>query len=168
MMLPRTLIIFAVLIVASCAAYDGRGLTPGEAGLEDVVAAMGEPAMHWRDADGSRQLAYPRGPAGFHTFMVRLGPNGKLQSIENVLDDRHLATIRAGMSKEDVLRLLGPSDAVKAVHFAARNELVWDWRYRQGFGDPMRMMVLFDAASGKVRSTMVQPEQSVSVETGAR
>lgn len=136
----------------------------GEAGPEDVYATMGQPAMRWQDPDGTQQLAYPRGPAGFHTFMVRLGPNGKMQSIENVLDEEHLATIRAGMSKEEVLRVLGPSDARLTVHFKTRDELVWDWRYRAISGEVMRMMVLFDATSGKVRSTMVLPEQSASVE----
>lgn len=164
----RTLLLLAAsLLVAACASYDGRGLTPGEASLEEVQATMGQPAMDWLDSDGSRQLAYPRGPAGFHTFMVRLGPNGKLQSIENVLDERHLATIRAGMSKEDVLRILGPSDTRLTVVFKARDELVWDWRYRAASGEYMRMLVLFDATSGTVRSTMVQREQWVGVEPNA-
>lgn len=152
------------LIVAACASYGGSGLRPGEAGLEDVYATMGQPAMQWQDPDGSRQLAYPRGPAGMDTFMVRLGSNGKLQSIENVLDEKHLADIRAGMRKEEVLRILGPSDANLTVYFKARDELVWDWRYRAHFNEPWRMLVLFDATSGTVRSTMVLPEQQYSVD----
>lgn len=163
-MLHRALLLSASLIIAACASYEGRGLRPGEARLEDVQTTMGQPAMQWQDPDGSRQLAYPRGPAGFHTFMVRLGPTGKLQSIENVLDERHLANVSVGMSKEEVLRVLGPSDARLTVYFKARDELVWDWRYRAISGEVMRMMVLFDATSGKVRSTMVLPEQSASVE----
>lgn len=163
-MLRTALPLAFALLVAACASYDGRDLAPGAARLEEVVATMGEPALQWREPDGSRQLAYPRGPAGVHTFMVRLGPDGKLQSIENVLDERHLATVRAGMSKEDVLRILGPSDARLTVYFKARDELVWDWRYRAAYGEYMRMLVLFDATSGQVRSTMVQPEQPVSIE----
>lgn len=163
-MLRRAPLILASLIVAACASYDGRGLKAGEAGLDDVQATMGQPAMQWQDPDGSRQLAYPRGPAGFHTFMVRLGANGKVQSIENVLDEPHLADVRAGMSKEEVLRVLGPSDTRLTVYFKARDELVWDWRYRAHSGEPMRMLVLFDATSGKVRSTMVQREQFTDVD----
>ncbi|MFA4968241.1 MAG: hypothetical protein WC540_01305 [Sulfuritalea sp.] len=164
----KTLLLASSLIVAACASYEGRGLKPGEATLDDVRATMGQPAMQWQDPDGSRHLAYPRGPAGFHTFMVRLGPNGKVQSIENVLDERHLATIRAGMNKEEVLRILGPSDARVTVYFPARDELVWDWRFRGMSSEPMRMMVLFDANSGKVRSTMVQREQFTDVEPTGR
>ncbi|KAF0162575.1 MAG: hypothetical protein FD157_3884 [Rhodocyclaceae bacterium] len=167
-MLLKALILASSLVVGACASYEGRGLKPGEASLEDVQATMGPPAMQWQDPDGSRQLAYPRGPAGFHTFMVRLGPDAKMQSIENVLDEEHLATICAGMSKEEVLRTLGPSDTRWTVYFAARDELVWDWRYRADSGEMMRMMVLFDATSGKVRSTMVQREVTVEVESSGR
>jgi hypothetical protein len=159
----RALILFSSLIVSACTSYSGSGLKPGEARLEDVHATMGPPALHWQDADGSRQLAYPRGPAGFDTFMVRLGPNGKLLSIENVLDEQHLATVRAGMSKEDVLRILGPSDANANAYFEARDELAWDWRFRV-FNEPWRMIVLFDSTSGKVRSTMIRPEQYLGAE----
>lgn len=165
-MLPRALILSASLLLAGCAAYDGGGLKPGAASLEEVHATMGQPAMQWQDPDGSRQLAYPRGPAGPHTFMVRVGPNGKVQSIENVLDEQHLAMIRAGMGKDEVLRILGPSDPRMTAYFAARDELVWDWRYIAYAGIYMRMMVLFDASSGKVRSTMVQPEGSANSDFG--
>ena len=161
-MLRIALVLSASLIVAACASYSGSGLKPGEASLEDVYLTMGQPSMRWQDPDGSQQLAYPRGPAGFDTFMVRLRADRKVQSIENVLDAEHLAKIRVGMSKEEVLRILGPSDPNLTVYFKARDELVWDWRYRAVANEPWRMMVLFDATSGTVRSTMVKPEDSVS------
>jgi hypothetical protein len=165
-MWQKIVMLLLLPLLGACASYDGRGLKPGEAGLDDVLATMGQPALRWRDPDGSQQLAYPRGPAGFHTFMVRLGPDGKLQAIENVLDERHLADVHAGISQEQVLRILGPSDARLTHYFKARDELAWDWRYIEPSGEPMRMMVLFDATSGKVRSAMKRPEHSVSVEAG--
>lgn len=90
--------------------------------------------------------------------MVRLDSDGRLRSIENVLDLRHLDLVRPGMSKDDVLRILGPSDEKLAVHFPARDELAWDWRFIEGFDAPMRMIVLFDATTGIVRSTQYQRE----------
>ena len=158
-MFRRSLTIPSLLLLAGCASYSGSSLLPGQAGLEEVVHTMGEPALRWQDADGSLQLAYPRGPAGFDTFMVRLGPDGRLRSIDRVLDPAHLAQVRPDMSQEQVLRLLGPPDANCTVYFKSRDELVWDWRYRAVSGEPTRMMVLFDNSSGRVRSTMVQPEQ---------
>ncbi len=119
---------------------------------------MGPPALRWQDADGSVQLAYPRGPAGFDTYMVRLGPDGRLQSIANVLDERRFARIRAGLTKDEVLRLIGPPDASRTAYFEARDELAWDWRFRDVFHDAARFIVLFDASAGIVRSTLTLRE----------
>jgi hypothetical protein len=148
------------MLLAACASFSGYGLKPGEARLEDVQALMGPPALRWQDADGSVQLAYPRGPLGFHTFMVMLGPNGRLQNIGNVLEEKSFARIRARMTKDEVLRVLGPPDYSRSVYFKARDELVWDWRFCQLYGNAARFLVLYDGASGTVRSTMIQTEYS--------
>ena len=145
-------------LLTACASYSGSGLKPGEARLEDVQSLMGPPALRWQEADGSVQLAYPRGPLGYHTFMVKLGPDGRLQSITNVLDDAGFAQIHAGLTKEQVLHVLGPPDYSLSVYFKARDELVWDWRFCSSFGVPARFQVLFDATSGTVRSAISQVE----------
>jgi len=150
--------LIATVLLGACASYSGAGLAPGEARLEQVEALMGPPALRWQDADGSIQLAYPRGPAGFETFMVKLGPNGRLQSIANVLNERTFAGIRAGMTKDEVLRLIGPPDYSRSAYFKARDELAWEWRIRQGYGDPVHFVVLFDATAGTARGTLIVPE----------
>jgi hypothetical protein len=152
--------LLAPLLLAACASYSGSGLKPGQARLDEVQSVMGPPAMRWQEPDGSVQLAYPRGPSGYHTFMVKLGPDGRLQGIANVLEEKSFARILPLMSKDEVLRVLGPPDYSRSVYFQARDELVWDWRYCQVFGNPARFLVLFDGASGGVRSTMTQPEYS--------
>jgi hypothetical protein len=144
------------MLLAACASYSGSGLKPGEARLEDVQALMGAPAIRWQDADGSIQLAYPSGPAGYDTFMARLGADGRLQSITNVLEPTSFAKIQPGMTKDEVLRVLGPPDYSRTVYFKARDELVWDWRCRLQSATPGRFLVLFDNTSGTVRSTMSQ------------
>jgi hypothetical protein len=146
--------LIATMLIAACASYSGSGLTPGVATLEQVQANMGQPAMRWQDPDGSIQLAYPRGPYGYHTYMVRIGPDGHLQSIENVLEDPTFRRIVPGLSKDEVLRLLGPPDESRSTYNKARNELAWEWRYRDAFNEPTRFIVLFDATAGTVRSTM--------------
>lgn len=139
------------LLAAGCASYDGRGLAVGTATETDVVGLMGTPAASWRDADGGRQLAFPRGPAGLHTYMVFLDPAGRLQRIENVLDDAHFARLRAGQTTSDeVARLLGPPG--ETVAFPRRRESVWDYRFRNAWGHEARYYVTFDA-QGVVRST---------------
>jgi len=150
--------LIATLLLAACTSYSGSGLAPGEARLQQVQALMGPPASSWKDADGSVQLAYPRGPAGFDTYMVKLGSDGRLQSIANVLDEQTFARIRAGMTKNEVLRLIGPPDYSRSAYFRARDELAWEWRFREVYGNPAHFAVLFDATAGSVRNTMILPE----------
>ncbi len=151
-------ILLAAMLLAACASYSGAGLKPDEAQLADVEAVMGVPAMRWDNADGSSQLAYPRGPIGLHTFMVRIRPDGRLDSITNVLDEAGFARIRPGMNKDEVLRVLGPPDPSRSVYFERRDELVWDWRFCEMRGTPGHFLVLFDATAGTVRSTLEQSE----------
>lgn len=153
--MKRWTFILAALAISACASYDGRALKLGTDTLESVLQTMGVPAMRWQDADGSVQLSYPRGPSSPDSFMVRIDKNGKLQSIRNVLVPEVIAQIKAGMSKEQVLRLIGPPDPGRTVYFKARDELAWDWRYDDRGDDLAYFTVLFDATSGTVRSTMV-------------
>ncbi len=156
------LVLTASLLLSACASYGGRGLKPGESTLAEVEATMGVPAMRWRNPDGSIQLAYPRGPAGFHTFMVEIGADGRLQSIDNVLDMKHFALIRPDMSEAQVLRILGPSTCGKS-YFARRDELVWQWRYLDDFRESAHFMVLFDGTKETVRSTMSTASGAVCI-----
>ena len=143
-------ILTAILLVA-CASYSGTGLNPGESRVEDVLRIMGDPAMRWQEPDGSQQLAYPR---GIHTFMVQIGADGKMQRIENVMHMKTFARISPGMTKNKVLRILGPSEPSGTAYFKARNELVWEWRYCDEWNEPARFDVLFDGSKETVRSTL--------------
>jgi hypothetical protein len=148
------MVFFAVLLLGACASYSGRDLKPGVDRLENVVEAMGQPAMRWQNPDGSVQLAYPRGPMGYHTYMVHIGSDGKLQQIENVLDEKNFARIQPGMTKEDVLHIIGPSYAPWTAYFKARDELAWEWRYCNTWNAATRFHVLFDNSKATVRKTM--------------
>ena len=148
----------AAVLLCSCASYSGRGLTPGKASVDDVIATMGEPAMRWQNPDGSMQLAYPRGPAGFNTFMVLVGQDQKLQRIEGVLNPTYFSLIQRGMTKDQVLRILGPSEPSWTAYFKRRDELVWEWRYCSMWIEASRFDVLFDGSTGTVRSTSERPE----------
>ncbi|MDR2452923.1 MAG: hypothetical protein LBE85_14430 [Candidatus Accumulibacter sp.] len=149
----------SILALSGCAGYGGSDLKPGESRLADVIASMGAPAMRWRDADGRGQLAYPRGPAGTQTFMVFLAADGRLQRIEKVLDREHFARIEAGRSDEDeVLRLLGPIASPRnETYFERRDELVWSYLFCDSWNQEAYFDVLFDAATGIVRSTQQRP-----------
>lgn len=150
----------ALVALGGCAGYGG-GLVPGQASADDVLRTMGTPALQWTDADGSRQFAYPHGPMGVHTFMVFIGPDNRLQRIDNVLDEDGFAQIRPGMDKAQVLRALGPPEPAWTVYFKARDELAWEWRYCDVWAQYARFDVLFDATREVVRSTLSQRESQV-------
>lgn len=148
------IIILSALLPIACGSYLGYGLKPGEDTLENVIQTLGKPAMRWQNQDGSAQLAFPRGPLGYHTYMATIGANGKLRQIGNVLDEKNFARILPGMSKEDVLHIIGPSYPNWTVYFERRDELVWEWRYCDAWNDAARFNVLFDNTSEKVRNTL--------------
>lgn len=153
------LLFMVCLILNGCAGYAGSRLQPGVSGRAEVLAEMGVPAMRWPNGDGSEQLAYPRGPQGPHTYMVFIGPDGRLQKIENVLTMAHFARIEAGKTDQaTVLRLLGPPVEAWTVYFQARDELVWEWLFCDDISRLARFDVLFDGTSGLVRSTLQRPD----------
>ncbi|HNJ76600.1 MAG TPA: hypothetical protein PLE72_07520 [Azospira sp.] len=158
----RALLLSLSLLLAGCAGYGGADLVAGVAREADVRLAMGVPAMQWTLPGGGRQLAYPRGPAGYETFMVHLDAAGRLERIENVLDMTHFARIQPDMTQEEVLQLLGPSQPQWTAYFKARDELVWEWRYCDSWREAARFDVLFDATKKTVRSTMSWTESSKS------
>ena len=161
--------IIAALLIAllgGCAAYDGFSLPAATARLEDIERVMGQPAVRWDEADGGQTLVYPRGPMGFHTFFVRSDARGNVLGRENVLDTKHFSHIRAGMTPDEVVRLLGPSVPEWTVYFKARDELVWEWRYCDDWNEPARFNVLFDGTSRQVRSTLASPESSRGISIG--
>lgn len=158
----RTLRALPLLLLAACTGYGGRGLVVGESVVGDVQRLMGAPAMEWTGPDGSRQLAYPRGPAGVHTYMAHFAPDGRLAAFDNVLTPESFARIQAGMRKDEVLRLIGPSRADWTVYFERRDELAMEWRFCDDWNQLARFAVLFDAGSGIVRSTLIQSESQIS------
>ena len=152
------LALICAVVIAGCASYNGRGLKPGISTVDDVIQLMGQPAMRWQEAGGGELLAYPRGPAGFDTFMVMIDSKGIMSSLQGVLDMQHFALIRQGMTKDAVLRILGPSQPQWTVFFERRDELVWEWRYCDAWNEPARFNVLFDNTTGRVRSTQSYTE----------
>ena len=141
------------LFLMGCAAYSGTGLKPGSSSLEEVIAVMGPPALQWTNTDRSVQLSYPRGPAGPHSYMAYVDAGGRLERIENVMAEASFARVKADITTEDVLRILGPSVPSWSVFYPSRRELVWEWRYCDYRGMFARFVVLFDSDIGRVRST---------------
>jgi hypothetical protein len=150
---PGVLQLAAVLALAACASAASR-LAPGVSTRQEVLTALGPPAQTWKLPDGGEQLAFTTAPAGYQTRMVIVGPDGRLARIDDALREPVLDRIEAGMSEDDVLRLIGPSVPQWTADFEVRREHVLEWRYCSEFSQISRFDVLFDQDSRRVRSTL--------------
>jgi outer membrane protein assembly factor BamE (lipoprotein component of BamABCDE complex) len=139
---PSRFLLLAVVAVALGACAGVTRVPVGSAEAQ-VRAALGEPALVLPDPAGGRHLAYPRGPLGTETFMARLGPDGRLVALEQVLNEDHIARIRQGVTtEEDLLRLIGPP--WRRVEFANLRQVAWDYRFLDAWGYLADLSVMVD------------------------
>ena len=124
--------LFLVLLLAGCASYDGRGLRPGVSSEAEVRGLMGPPAIELAVDDGGKRLAYPRGPLGTQTFMADIGRDGMLQGVRQVLNDDTFNGIRPGLTRDDILRRIGPPG--DTMHFSLSGNTAWDYRFVDTWG----------------------------------
>ena len=143
-MIRKSALVFATLIVAACASYDGRGLQTGASEAE-VRGLMGQPAAEYPLAGGGKRLAYPKGPLGVETFMADLAPDGRLVQVSNVLTDGVFDGLRPGITEQDVLRTIGPPAPNRTMHFPLSNTHAWEYRYMDTWGYISEFSVTFDA-----------------------
>jgi outer membrane protein assembly factor BamE (lipoprotein component of BamABCDE complex) len=126
-------LIAAVVLVAGCASFDGRGLAPGQSTAADVERVMGAP-IEKRQVGGESWYYYPRQPFGRKTFVARVAADGKLVGIEQRLTDENIAKIIPNSTRAEQVRdLLGPP--WQAGRYANLDRNVWTWHMRH-FGDP--------------------------------
>ena len=143
--------------IGGCASYSGAGLKPGVSTVADVESTMGAPGMSWKNSEGQIvQLAYPRGPAGYVTFMVFFDDAGKMQKIEQVLNEKHFAQVQIGATQEQVLKILGPYRDTNV--FTARDEMDWNYGYCSQNLQRMAYSVIFDTKTLLVTGGQTNPD----------
>ena len=118
--------LLAALGVGACDYIDLKELTPGVSTAMEVRERFGPPAMEWRNEDGSVTWEYSRQPQGSECYMMTIGPDNVLRAIEQVLNERNFARIQAGMTGDEVRRILGKPG--KRERFELARETVWSWR----------------------------------------
>jgi len=92
----------------------------------EVLAAMGKPTGRYLLPEGGQRLEYATGPNGHVTWMVDLNAGGRVTGVAQVLQERYFAQVRDGMSREDLLRLLGrPADRAREW----QHRETWSWRF---------------------------------------
>lgn len=116
----------------------------------EVLAVHGQPVARRGNADGSATLEYSTQPFGHTALMVTVDAAGMVVRQADALSAENLARVQAGMTREDVSRLLGRHRSVQ--NFALSGEEVWDWNvYNDGPGIATLFNVHFVA--GKVVRT---------------
>src|SRR5437879_12444767 len=96
---------------------------------QQVQAKLGVPETVRKNADGSEVWEYPGGPLGRQTYIVTLGSDHAVREVHQVLNDEYFSRVRAGMSRDEVRRLLGKPGETMVL--GARDEEVWSWRYQE-------------------------------------
>src|SRR5437870_12339179 len=102
---PLGLAVFALAAsLAGCANFTAvRSGMPAQ----QVQAKLGAPETIRKNADGSEVWEYPGGPLGRQTYMVTLGSDRAVRAVHQVLRDESISKLHAGMSRDEVRRLLG-------------------------------------------------------------
>lgn len=125
-------------------------LKPGVTTASEVRRIMGEPGMEWKNPDGGRTWEYTRQPEGNQCYMITLGPDEVLKSVEQVITPENQARVRPGMSKDDIRRLLGKPRSVQT--YSLKQEEVWDWKVGKEVTTDVFFNVHFDML-GQVLTT---------------
>lgn len=134
--------VVAALLVAGCASFAYHGLEPGRSTEADVHRAFGEPAISLPGSGGSRQLAFPTGPAGTQTWMAFISPDGRLSRLEQALTEDNLQRVSSGITSEEVLRLIGPP--WRRIEFPNKRQVAWDYRVQDAWGYLVDYSVMID------------------------
>lgn len=123
----RSLLVIALLMLAGCASYSGRGLVPGVSTAAEVDAVMGPAAERRAGPNGETVLWYPRLPYGRESYAARIGADGKLIAIEQRLTEDNLGYLVKGKTTtEDVHDLFGPPNKVN--QFPRMQREIWTYQ----------------------------------------
>jgi len=147
--MPKAALSLLLALAASLAGCANFAALSSGMPAQQVEAKLGAPETVRKNADGSEVWEYPGGPLGRQTYMVTLGSDRVVREAHQVLSEEYLSKVQAGMSRDEVRRLLGRPGEI--IVFKARDEEVWSWRYQQQ--NPMFFNVLFDRPAGTVRTT---------------
>ena len=131
------------LLLSACAGFGGPALAPGTTEAE-ILARLGHPTHVYQDSD-SRLLEYMHGPMGQTTEMARIGPDGRLQSFEQVLTMEKFATIVPGQTRqEQVLRTVGAPSEIRFYRNVGMNG--WNYPFKESNTWDSMMTIYVDNA----------------------
>lgn len=140
----------AAAILPACDSVVLHDIKPGVTTAVELRAKMGNPGFEFRNEDGSVTWEYSRQPAGVHCYMITLGPDQIVRSLDQVLTEASYAKAREGMTRDQIRRLLGRP--ASSVVFDNLREEVWEWHI-QGtpHNEETYLNIFFDTSSGLLK-----------------
>jgi hypothetical protein len=143
--------LLAAAFGAGCASFDGRDLMPGKSTATEVEELMGAPAHRLVRPGGDTALYFSRLPEGRAVYVVTIGPDGVMKSIEQRLVRSNLKYIFIGTSSmKDVRDLFGPPGGEGRLERQART---W-WEYKYVDYDLRRVIWVQYSDDGIVREVL--------------
>jgi hypothetical protein len=140
MKIPSTLVLLlSIAALAGCAGP--RAMVPGQSTIVEMRARVGTPTDIRFDRNGDELWEYATGPMGYETYLVRIGTDGKVREVTQILtEDQMMKLVPGTMTKADARNLLGrPSDQT----FTASGT-VWSWRFMKFGVQPGYLTVRFN------------------------
>jgi len=116
-------------------------MVPGQSTVVEMRARVGTPTDIRFDRNGDELWEYATGPMGYETHLVRIGIDGNVKEVKQILtEDQMLKLVPGTMTKADARNLLGrPSDQT----FTASGT-VWSWRFLKFGVQPGHLTVRFN------------------------
>src|SRR6185436_13538320 len=125
----RIIAMLLTAVLAGCASFNGAGLVPGKSTGAEAEKLMGTPDQSLKLVNGDTALYFSRLPFGRAMYVVTVGPDGVMKSIDQRMTYASFAKVVANSwTKKEVAELLGPPG--RTGRFDRQKREWWEYRYR--------------------------------------
>jgi outer membrane protein assembly factor BamE (lipoprotein component of BamABCDE complex) len=149
-------LLLMVFLLSGCAAVRVSSIVPG-ASMADVESKIGKPIDVLSTPAGDMVWQYPSGPFGQQTYIVTFGKDERVKSVSQALTWDRFATIREGMSREEIRLMFGRP--YTSVTYRPLDQEVWSYRYLIPVNDNRIFNVHFNVNTGLVETTSDQRDE---------
>ena len=146
-------LIASALFTAGCANLTS---SPPGTPAATIESSRGKPFRVWPEANGASSWEYPRGPMDRYTYMVRVGADGRVTRVDQVLDWPFFNQLQPGMPIREVEHTLGRP--YSKTFMPLQNENVWAWRWVETVW--YRCFYAHFTPEGTLRRTSVRDEDT--------
>ncbi|MCB1927753.1 MAG: hypothetical protein KDH17_06910 [Rhodocyclaceae bacterium] len=143
--------VLSMIGLGACDLFDIQAIKPGVTTAFEVRDRLGAPNTEWQNADGTVTWEYSRQPEGVSCYMITIGSDRVVATVEQVITEANMARIQPGWRREQVRRLLGRQRSEE--RFKDGAEVVWDWQIPAEHLEQTFFNVHFDAAGVVVKTS---------------